>query len=376
MKIVAFAGLPFHRWCLEDTVFAAKLLGHEVVEVEHRPKHEHHWWTGSAETLAVLRDASADADYLLVADYPYAELRPGLLRVGAKIVTVRHSLASRGNTYQPEQADADMLTLFSRMDQERLAIRKLLPEIPERMDDSRLPPEVRGRRKRRAIGTGCPWAAPMFRPRSSQDRSVLLSRLGIDTGDSRPIVAVATTWNEWTSLDVVRALAADGSRIVVWRPHWAAAWRRPGEADVVRSFGAYVDDPLVHPAGLLTGADALVGDVSGIVLLATLVRTAVGTTTGLPVEGGLPIVQIDPEPVALSSSGQLDIDGPEWTYRGAIGPRLTAATAAQRIVPTVDALLAHDPWRASRAAAARVLTEPHTTEDSPIRLVRALYAEC
>lgn len=356
MRFVAFSGLPFHRWCLEDVVSAARVRGHEVVEVGHRPTHAHDWWTGSAETCSALAAAAANADFVVVADYPYAPIRSAL-RVGAKIVSVRHSFASRGNTYQPEQAAADVLPMFSEDDRDRLAAAKLLP----RFDTPKSAP-----------GTGCPWAGAMFVERLSGDRMRLLDRLGIDRSDERPIVAVATTWNEWTSLDVVRALAADGSRIVVWRPHWAASWRRPGEADLVRSFGAYVDDPLAHPAGLLLAAEILVGDVSGIVLLATLVRSGKKVRLGRVVEGALPIVQIDPAPAALSSSGQLDIGGPEWTFRDSIGPRVSAARAAERITDAVDSLLADDPWRASRATVGQTLAGTYTDGTSADRLVRWL----
>ncbi len=356
MKFVAFSGLPFHRWCLEDVVKSARSRGHEVVDVGHRPTHAHDWWTGSAETCSALADAAANADFVVVADYPYAQLRNGL-RLGTKIVSVRHSLASRGNTYQLEQADADVLPLFSEYDRDRLDSAKLLPKIGS---------------LRSAPGTGCPWAGPMFVEKLSGDRMRLLDRLGIDRTDERPIVAVATTWNEWTSLDVVRALAADGSRIVVWRPHWAASWRRPGEADLVRSFGAYVDDPLAHPAGLLLAADILVGDVSGIVLLATLVRSGKGARFGRIVEGALPIVQIDPDLAALSSSGQLDIGGPEWTFRKATGPRVSAARAAERIADAVDSLLVDDPWRASRATVGQTLAGTYTDGTSADRLVQRL----
>ncbi len=354
MKIVAFSGLPFHRWCLEDVVKSARARGHEVVEVGHQPTHAHDWWTGSADVRSAI--AFEDPDFIVVADYPYGPLRSGT-RIGTKIVSVRHSFASRGNTYQPEQADADVLPLFSEYDRDRLGSAKLLPEIGS---------------ARSAPGTGCPWVGPMFRQKSATDRAWLLDRLGINRADERPIVAVATTWNEWTSLDVVRALAADGSRIVVWRPHWAASWRRPGEADLVRSFGAHVDDPLAHPAGLLLAADILVGDVSGIVLLATLIRSGKGVRFGRIVEGALPIVQIDPDPAALSSSGQLDIGGPEWTFRDSIGPRVSVARAAEQIVDAVDSLLADDPWRASRATVGQTLVGTYTDGTSADRLVRWL----
>lgn len=362
MKIVAFSGLPFHRWCLEDVVASAEARGHDVVEVEHIPVGDHDWWTGSLETRSRLAAANADADFLLVADYPYAPLQNGL-RIGAKIVTVRHSLASRGNTYQPEQADADVLVMFSESDKRRLNDAGLLPPLVK----------PSGKRDRIALGAGCPWAARMCGPREARHRAELRFRFEIDPTDSRPIVAVATTWNDWTSLDVVRALAADGSRIVIWRPHWAASWRRPREAELVRSFGAYVDDPLAHPARLLMAADALVGDVSGIVLLATLARTNRHTVDpSLHVAGGLPIVQIDPDPGALAASGQLDPVGPEWAYRDAIGPRIPAARAPDLVPAAVDAILSHDPWRASRAGVALSLTEPYTHVGSAIQLVRDL----
>jgi hypothetical protein len=335
---------------------AARRAGHEVVEVGHEPRNHHDWWTGSFNAKEAIRAASVGADYLLAADYPFAPLRV-LLPSSTEIVSLRHSLASRGNTYEPEQFDADHIAAFSEFDVGRLASAW-----------GRLP-------KRRPIQfatAGCPWAAPVLSPDRAGARAALLDRVGLRHDDSRPVVAVATTWNPWTSLDAVRELAADRERIVIWRPHWAAAWRRPGELDEVRSFGAFVDDPLEHPSALLLGSDVLVGDVSGIVLLATLVRGPNDPTVIGPL-GGLPVVMIDPDPSALLGSGQLDPTGPEWEFRDRIGPRLPPRRAPGEVVEAVSRLLANDDeWRGSRAGVGEAMSAPYTTPDSPERLIEAL----
>lgn len=359
MKFVAFAGLPFHRWCLADTVAAARRAGHEVVEVEHEPAGHHDWWTGSAATKDAIRRAAVGADYLLAADYPFEPLY-ALLPALAEVVSLRHSLASRGNTYEPEQFTADMAAVFSTYDQHRLAA------VFRRERGGNTMPA------RFVRTTGCPWAAPVLSQDRAGARAVLLDRVGLRHDDPRPVVAVATTWNPWTSLEAVRALAADPDRIVIWRPHWAAAWRRPGELDEVRSFGAFVDDPLEHPSTLLLGSHVLVGDVSGIVLLATLVRSASPLLYGGQPLGGLPVVMIDPPAAEVTASAQFDPAGPEWEFRDRIGPRLSAAHSPADVVAAVASILADDPWRGTRALVGETMSAPYTTADSPERLIAAL----
>lgn len=359
MKFVSFAALPFHRWCLAPVAEAARRAGHEVVEVGHEPGHHHDWWTGSAATKEAIRNVSLGADYLLAADYPFEPLRPLLPRL-TEIVSLRHSLASRGNTYEPEQFTADTVPVFSGYDQQRLAAAFL------RWKGQTLPASM-------VSTTGCSWAAPVLSPDRAETRAALLDRVGLQRDDPRPVVAVATTWNPWTSLDAVRELAADRDRIVVWRPHWAAAWRRPGELDEVRSFGAFVDDPLEHPATLLLGSDVLVGDVSGIVLLATLVRARKADPTVAGPLGGLPVVMIDPDPSALLDSGQLDPTGPEWEFRDRIGPRLPPRRPPGEVAAAVARVLASDDeWRGTRAIVGEEMSAPYTTATSHERLIAAL----
>lgn len=361
-KFVAFSALPFHHWCLAPAVAAARRAGHEVVEVAHWPGHHHDWWTGAEDTKARLSRAAVGANYVLAADYPFAPMR-GLIPKRASIVSLRHSLASRGNTYEPEQFEADSIPVFSEYDEARLsaAWRK---HRPEQLNRSVLPERWR---------IGCSWAAPVLSPDRAGARAALLDRVGLRHDDPRPVVAVATTWNPWTSLDAVRELAADHDRIVIWRPHWAAAWRRPGELDEVRSFGAFVDDPLEHPATLLLGSDVLVGDVSGIVLLATLVRGATPFPEGLPTApGALPVVMIDPDPSALLDSGQLDATGPEWEFRDRIGPRLPARRVPGAVAATVSEVLARDGSRTSRVYVGEMMAGTYTTPTSADRLIEAL----
>lgn len=365
MKIVSFEALPFHKWVLESTVNAARLMGHEVIEIGHQPKHHHDWWTGSPETAGKLKEVLGNTDFVLTADYPYAPLK-GMMRVGAKVVALRHSLASRGNTYEKEQFDADILPVFSMYDREKIeAARKGL--LKKTGWNSTQSTQTTG------TNAGCPWASPVLSLDRAGSRLELRHRLGLpQIDDGRRIVAVATTWNPWTSLEVIKELAANKDWIVVWRPHWAAAWRRPEELDQVRAAGAFIDDPMQHPSTLLLGSSALVGDVSGVVLLATLVYGDHGENLEKSHMGGLPIVLIDPEPNALVSSGQLDADGPEWTFRDELGPRLKHDFEAGSVRMAVTKALEHDEYRVGRCVVANTMTSPYTMEDSPMRLVRVL----
>lgn len=316
MKIAAVLTLPFHKWVLADTVAALRAEGVEVEEVTHYPTHAHDWATDDVLVLLTLQHLRPDA--LLMADYPYEPFRRAA--GGCPVFATRHSLAARGNTWDPEQAEADYLVSFGFWDEEMMAVRHLAP-------------------KRRVLRVGVPWASPLLLSQhcgrcSACDPGLSLSRIVLcqDCGNKRcpkalnhnracsgsnepgqvgghqgqRIVAWCPTWNDWAP-DVADQLASIEGVHIVYRPHYATAWRKPEALARARALGFEVDDPMRHPADLLLRADVLVGDVSGIVLLALAVPGA-----------RLPIIQVEP---VGASGAQVELDGPEWRWRDRIGDR-------------------------------------------------------
>lgn len=335
--VVAFYALPFHRWVLASTVAAVRANGVEVAEVEHVPAHPHDWATadGSA-ALAALRACSPGARVVLVADYPYPPVRGAAL---ARVCSVRHSLASRGNTYERDQFLADYLLPFSSADAAELGRRAIQFDAPRPL----------------AADTGCPWAG-----------DVLAAAAVPRPANSRPVVAVAPTWNDWSGgADLAVALcAARPGWEVVYRPHWATAWRHPGAVERALGAGAVLDDPLDYPAGLLARADVLVTDVSGIGLLGVLASSARAGAGRTP----LGIVQVDPPGAVAAGSAQFDPRGPEWLLRDLVGDRVQADTGA--VADAVDRLLGDG--AATQAdghrRAAHTLCHPYTSAASAARV--------
>lgn len=316
MKIAATYSLAFHRWILADTVTALRAANHRVIEVEHHPQHAHDWLCGPGGAAALDQLAAAKPDVVLAAEYPYAPLRAA---ARAPVVATRHSLAGRRNTWEPDQADADWLVTFGAWDEALLAERGIRP-------------------RRGTLAAGCPWAGPLLSGDRKQARADLCARLALDP--YRPIVAWAPTWNADLS---PRAFVSSWAREatpyqVVARPHFATRWRYPEQS---RYPWLVEDDPLAHPAGLLLGADLLVGDVSGILLLGLAVPDA-----------ALPIVQVEPDPGAARRSAQYDPGAPEWTYRDEIGPRVADADALDT---AVRGLLNGDAWQKRRRGIAKTL---------------------
>lgn len=327
MRVAAVYSLPFHRWILEDTVQALRALGVEVPELVHEPDGHHDWAQNNGGLLANLRALQPDA--LLMADYPYAPFRDAA--GGCPVFATRHSLAARGNTWAPEQAEADYLAVFGDWDEALLDER-----------GANLPPSKR-------LRVGCPWAGPLLAAEPNCgacwrcDPDYRLFRVcqkcgnkrcphvqnhhracsgsnepgQVGSGYGRPIVAWAPTWNDW-SPDIAEELAGLRDAHVVYRPHYATAWRNPAALDRARVLGFEIDDPLQHPANLLLQADVLVGDVSGIVLLALAVPGA-----------RLPIVQVDPTPG--TGGTQIEKWGPEWVHRRGIGSSVLPGEVADLV---------------------------------------------
>jgi hypothetical protein len=303
LKVAAVHALPFHRWILADTVDALRALGVEVEEFSHVPTHAHDWASGNTAILRRLGKARPDA--LLLADYPYAPFREAA--GGCPVFATRHSLAARGNTWAPEQTTADYLACFGPWDRQILGVSGWDGKYLDRLLD-----------------TGCPWAGPLL----------TAGPLAGPGFRKRPVVAWCPTWNDW-SPDIADELATLQPEVqIVYRPHYATAWRNPEALVRAAALGFTIDDPLQHPADLLLQADVLVGDVSGIVLLALAAPGA-----------RLPIVQVDPP--AGTAGVQIEKWGPEWTLRSRIGPTIRP----ERVAGYARSAIAHggeDPWRGSR----------------------------
>jgi hypothetical protein len=307
VKVASVACLPFHRWVLADTVAALRALGVEVVEFDHVPTHPHDWAQNNRAMLAALGMARPDA--LLMADYPYGPFRDAA--GGAPVFATRHSLAARGNTWAPEQAEADYLATFGAWDEALLDAR-----------GANLPPSKR-------LRVGCPWAGPVLTGAYSPPVEVRAM------SDLRPTVAWCPTWNDW-SPDIAAELATLLPDVrIVYRPHYATAWRNPAALDRARALGFTVDDPLAHPANLLLQADVLVGDVSGIVLLALAVPGA-----------SLPIVTVELPPG--TTGPQIERWGPEWTHRLDFGLTTPPGFVADSVRAHIDGSNAGATWADDR----------------------------
>lgn len=308
MRVAVVYALPFHRWVLADLVASLVTAGVDVVEFGHTPAGPHDWVSGrGGDPVRAALVAGRPWDAVLMAEYPYGHLRDA---AGAPVVTTRHSLASRANTWEPEQGDADWIVTWSAWDEAEFARRGVAP-------------------RRGFLRAGCVWAD---RVRAAPGRT-----------PGAQVVLWAPTWNaELSARDVVVAglteLHGAGWSVRV-RPHPATLWREPG---VVRSWDALgfrVDATDGHPAASLSTADVVVCDVSGIALLAACLPDA-----------RTPVVQVSP---VVVQSRQADWTGPEWTMRADLGPRCVAGVAV-----VVRSVVSVDPWRESRASVARTVAGP------------------
>ena len=309
MKVAAVMGLPFHRWVLEPTVAALRESGHEVVEVVHQPRGPHDWLAVQDDTApAPLALRAARADFVLTCEYPYEQLRTW---ARARVVTVRHSLASRRNTWEREQGAADLLCRFGPWDVAELRRRGVAEQV-------------------QMVGGGCPWAEPVF------------SQPGGSTRAAPGTLLWAPTWNtdlgcHTMVLNGLEQLAADGWRIVV-RPHGATRWRDPETMARMERVGSL--DGAGAPWPALAAADVVVTDVSGFALLAALP----GVNAAL--------LQVTPSEGALNGHRQHDPWGPEWRFRQKLG---LESRRGQGLADMARRLLEDDPCRASRAAVGRLV---------------------
>ncbi len=332
MRIAVLDVLPFHGWVL-DGLFRSLAVDRARLDLvvrsfQHAPTHGHDWFSTSSPTAKELTRFAPDI--VVVADMPFEPIRAAV--PAAKIVTVRHSLASRGNTWDPELAKADHIAIWSTWDLREFERRRLQPRLG-------------------FLRSGGPvWADKLAGyPAGPQGRDVARSQLFRRFGSkdfARPIVAWAPSLNEtFSRREVVLSALESISRLaeVVVRPHYATSLR---EKEWLASLNFKLDDSLADPAMLLTAADVLISDVSGIALMATLVPGA-----------RLPIVQIDP-PDSARAGVQYDPTGPEWVFRDEIGPRISEnepAAAIRRAV--LEAFDRPDNGLRERAAVAFRLCE-------------------
>lgn len=344
MRVASVRCLPFHRWVLDDVERAARAAGHDVVAIDHAMDGPHGWITGPAGAPSRAALAASEADVVLVADFPYRWLREFAPR--AVVVSVRHSLAARGNTYAPEQAHADALASWGDED-ERLLVERAGCE-PERL-----------------VPVGAPWLdafADVGDRRRRALRASVRAEYGID--GPTPLVALAPTWNGWTpTASLVALVRARPEYAFVLRPHWAASIRWPGLVPALREAGARVDDPLRPPAALLRASDALVTDASGIGLMALAEPTC-----------ALPVVQVEPPPEALAGHAQVERFGPEWTARAELGPTVAGPDVASLLAEVDRAVCFPIARTADRLRARERVLRAETIGGAAERLVDALPA--
>lgn len=319
--IVAVCALPFHRWIFGPAIDALRAAGRQVFVVVHHPQHDHHWLDDAA-----LRVGPDEPDYVLTADAPYPPVRARWPR--AHVLAFRHSLAARGNTWEPMHAEADRIVTWSSWDEIEWGRRHV---------------------RARFLRAGCMWAAPL----AGMPRRV----------SEQPRVTWAPSWNAHLSrrADVAAALGVLASRgwAVRIRPHAAIDWR---ERDEFRATIAPAGDVEWSSADVpawvdIAASDVVVSDTSGFALLATVARH-VG------------IVQIDPDPGNMRGA-QVDTNGPEWRYRNLVGARVGVG---DDIVEAVERAHVEDREVARRRALVAELLVGADPAHAPRRLVDALTA--
>lgn len=306
MRVAFVHALPFHRWVLHGLEASLRRAGAEVVVVSHDPATATDWlerrWVPGGIAFEALR--AADPDVVVAADLPYGMFRDACPR--AAIVATRHSLADRGNTWEPETMAADAVLTWSAYDEARWVTRGWWGSAPEH--DAR-----------RFVRTGPVWCADAAAMRGPCD----LLREAVcrvhDTDPALPIVGWCPTWNEElsyaaTAIEELAGLAEAGWT-VLYRPHAATAWRDHARVEGAVRRGLRLYDPHLGIGLLLNVVDCLVSDVSGAALAALAVRDCRPR-----------VVQVDPpETPAVRALHQYVEDGPEWAYRDALGLRCYAA---------------------------------------------------
>lgn len=281
MRATFVHALPFHRWILQGLRAAMGEQGWDTEAIDHVPSGPNDWLHKHLDPGDRVHDqlAAYRPDVVIAADYPYPQLSAAS---GAPVLATRHSLASRGNTWAPEQAHSDLLLTWSEWDEQRLV-----------SEAGVWAPMLR------LLRSGCIWATDM--PRCARG--------------TRPVVAWCPTWNKtWNCRNEVERqlleLTDRGWHVEV-RPHPATQWREPKWIQHLLDLGFSISSSTDSPRVLLCQADVLVTDVSGVGLWALAVGDA-----------ELPVVWIDPSQTALDRSVQYSPSGPEWTFRDQVGERV------------------------------------------------------
>ncbi len=318
-RVAAVYSLPFHRWVLEPAVSELRARGVEVEEVEHQPDGPHDWL--SERTLRHARSPAPGC--VLVADAPYGPLRQRW--PGAPVVATRHSLASRGNTWDPVHLEADVVATWSTWDELEWG-RRCLPLL-------------------KASRTGPVWAARLAQAQATQ------------RGRS-PRVTWAPSWNAaWSCrADVARALGIlqRAGWIVRIRPHAVVTWREGGDfsAGVLPHLGEAPEwsDGAVPAHEDVLVSDVVLSDVSGFGLLCSAAPA-----------GRVGVVQVTATDADLNTRPQqLDRQGPEWRYRDWVGAEVRAGAPdfPGRIAAAVEAQRTDAEARARRQELAEYLMGP------------------
>jgi len=314
MKVLLVCSLPFHRWIMGPLAMELWRRGREVRWFVHRPRGPQDWLYRSRESMRWLSNLgrSWGATMVVAADYPYVPLRE---LVGAPVVGVRHSLASRRNTWEQKQAGADWLVTWSAWDDDEFLSRGVSP-------------------RRWTMRAGCVWVDPLLAPAPEPKPGAPV----LWAPSLNPDLACRSRVTE-----ELTDLAASGRPVVV-RPHAATLWREQGWVRSLRKRGLRVVAPseMEGPWLALESCALLVTDVSGIGLLAAHAQG-----------GRLPVVQVDP--LVRAHHEQFDPRGPEWLFRDALGPRVPLGEDLARVVREAldHAQAGGDPHTETRRAVAR-----------------------
>lgn len=309
MRILVVLTLPWQRWIVARLVEAMAGDGHEVDVLTHHPKGSHDW-LGNATVSAY---AGPRPEVVILPDMPFAPIRYRWPDV--PLLSIRHSLASRGNTWDPDHRHADGVATWSSWDEKEWA-RRGQPIDPIRSGPVWVASTTEAVRRAASEPAPSPEAFP--------DRlEPVVDGAGEEPPgfralpESRPRLLWAPSFtHKWSA----RELVLDGLRVLRdqlgWRvrirPHAAVAWREGdgfvGACDNALGAGGWErSDGSTDPAPDIAESDVLVSDVSGISLLA-LAKPSMGqvlVTTSEAREGhGHP--------------GQHDAQGPEWRYRSEI----------------------------------------------------------
>lgn len=329
MRIAIFNALPFHDGItgfVERALVAAGAChwqrqndgGDYVLRLTWTPQSAHDWASKHAGKIqAQLREFKPDL--IVCADYPY-----GFLREVAPVVALRHSLASRQNTWHQEQAEADWIVSWSAWDEREFRRRGVLP-------------------RRGFLRAGCVWRATDAQVDAARVRS------------PQPAVLWAPTWNEDLNHrgEVVAALGALEAVRVVVRPHPATVWREPQWIDALKALGFEVDLGDRPLAEAILDADVVVSDCSGAGLGVLLVPEPP------------PVVWVGGAP---TGHAQFDPEGPEWSLRANIG----VESATSEIRRSLSSVMLGPRFDTYRRATQRDMLGPWTATHPADRLARML----